>query len=884
MTGQSVGPYEVVAKLGEGGMGEVYRARDGKLQRDVAIKVLPSAFATDPERLSRFTREAQVLASLNHPHIAHVYGIEEAGDSRALVMELVDGPTLTDRIAEGSIPVNEALRIARQIADALDAAHERGIVHRDLKPANVKLTADGTVKVLDFGLAKALGPGATDATGATAAMTSPAVTQQGVILGTAAYMSPEQARGKPVDKRADIWAFGVLLYEMLTGKVLFAGDTVSDTIAEVLKRDVDLAMLPATTPANIGALVARCLERDPKRRLRDIADALYELERPERPPAAAPASARTIAVVPMVAVALLAAAVATGVAAWTLRRSDPITRQVVRAAYPLPGGLRLTTQRPQVAISPDGRYIAALSGSFGAGSVSIKQIDQLEWRPLPETNYAVGVFFSPDSQFVGYWTNTAIRKVPVAGGAPITIHEPGLLQNNGADGVMWADDGHVYYGDVVSGIYAVPANGGPQRRIVASTGQSPYVPPGSRVVLYARPLSAATGTAPQLRLHPLDGGEDVDLGEGRSPTYLADGTLLFVRDGVLLAARLDLNARRLTTEPVVVNQDLAVIGAAAQYAVSGNGTLVYIPGAFTVAPAATLKRVTRQGGAAPLPGPLRQYSDPRISPDGSRLAVHLTDQQDDVWVGDVSRGALVRMSFGGGEDETPVWSPDGKWIAFAGVCRDSNQRCIFKRPGDGSGNEEALWRGDLHVHVTDWSPDGRTLIVDAANPESRSDVSLLDANPSTAGASALQPLLATPYVEAAARLSPDGRWVAYMSSESGQLEIYVQAFPPTGAKIPVSSGGGIAPVWSRNGRELFFRSNTELMAARVIGGDRISFETPAPLFKDTYLRPQGESHTTYDVFPDGSFVFIESNERTAAAPALVAVFNWFEELKRAKAR
>ena len=883
--GSRLGSYEIVAGIGAGGMGEVYRARDSKLRRDVAIKVLPSIFATDPERLARFAREAQVLASLNHPHIAHVYGIEEAGDIRAFVMELVDGPTLADRIAQGPIPVDEAGAIARQMADALDAAHERGIVHRDLKPANIKLTADGTVKVLDFGLAKAVdsassgvGVGHASHEQSPATMTSPAMTQHGVILGTAAYMSPEQARGKPVDRRADIWAFGVVLYEMLTGKTLFVGDTVSDTIAEVLKREIDLRVLPAGVPPSITRVLMRCLERDPKKRLRDIGDAAHDLDQAlDSPTLAAPARSRVALFTTFAAAVILAAAAAAALTRM-LTRTTPGTREVVRASYQLPVGLRMALQRPQVAISPDGRHIATLSGGFAQPSLAIRRVDQLEWSVLPATDGAVGVFFSPDSQFVGFWTTKAIKKVPVGGGSPATIHELDLPQNDGPEGVMWADDGNVYYSDSLSGIYAVPASGGPPRLVVKGVAMSPYVPRGSRALLYVR-SEAVNAPSLHVILSSLDGGEEVDLGEGRTPSYLPDGILLILRGDTLFAAPLDLEAGRLTGDPVAVAQQIASIGAFAQYSVSDTGTLVYFPGTIAVTPPSTLRRVSRQGAATVLPGAVRHYSDPRLSPDGHRLAVHLTDQQDDIWLNDLSRGTLTRMSFGAAEDETPAWSPNGNWIAFSGACRGSPaRRCVFKRPSDGSGEEQVLWEGDLHTHVTDWSPDGKTLILDAAHPVTRVDVYLLDASPQDARQQ-LRPYVASAFVEAAARVSPDGRWLAYASNESGRQEIYIQSFPTSGGKVQVSTDGGIQPVWSRDGRELFFRSNTELMVARLGAADRPSFETPTPLFRDSYLRPQSEGHTTYDVFPDGGFVFIESTERGGTVPSLIAVFNWLEELK-----
>ncbi|MFN2447905.1 MAG: protein kinase [Vicinamibacterales bacterium] len=489
--GARLGPYEIAALLGQGGMGEVYRARDTALQRDVAIKILPAAVDQDPDRLARFTREAQALAALNHPHIAQVYGlqpIDAPSSGHAIVMELVDGPTLADRLAEGPVSIPETLAFARQIADALDAAHERGIVHRDLKPANIKLTGGGVAKVLDFGLARTgagragwAGGSATGlpaearhqlgpmAAAADPTMLSPAVTQHGVILGTAAYMAPEQARGQPVDKRADIWAFGVVLYEMLTGHTLFAGDTVSDTIAEVLKRDIDLSTLPAQTPVSPRRVIARCLERDPRQRLRDIADAAYELAAPDTPSASGSGPVRRSIVGVVVVAVGLAAALAATITWWAMRPAPPPSAVVARAVYDLPGGaVRRTIQRPQIAISPDGRYIAAIRGSSATTSAAmVRRVDQLDWTMVPGSDNASGLFFSPDSQWVGFWNSREIKRVSVSGGTPQTVHTLQTAQLNGPEGVSWADNGVIYVA-ADRHIISVPLTGGAPTRILGA--------------------------------------------------------------------------------------------------------------------------------------------------------------------------------------------------------------------------------------------------------------------------------------------------------------------------------------------------------------------------------------------------------------------------------
>jgi hypothetical protein len=552
----------------------------------------------DRDRLARFEREAQVLASLNHPHIAHVYGLEESGDARALVMELVDGVTLEERLHAGAIPINEAFAIARQIADALDAAHERGIVHRDLKPANIKLTPDGTVKVLDFGLAKALvqdpsrEPQAASLNSPT--ITTPAMTEAGVVLGTAAYMSPEQARVKAVDKRADIWAFGVVLYEMLTGRRLFDGETVTDTLAEVLKREIELRALPADTPASVRRLLARALERDPKKRLRDIGDAIVELDptSTESVPAEAASRARRPAALLVAATAAVAIAAAlSAFAAWARAERQQAPRHVIRVQLDVPpGGFRSSMNRPQIAISPNGRYIAALSGF----KVVVRRTDDIAWSSLDGTDGAVGVFFSPDSEWIGYWTPTDIKRAPVAGGPSVIITGAGAEGVSaavvaGPNAATWADDGTVYYAHATQGILAVSAAGGTPTLIVqGSAFSAPHVPRGTRVLLYVR-------TGQQIALHPLDGGDDVVLEAGRSPRYVLPGSLIFARDDTLFAVPFDPAARKTGGTPMPVQQGVALFGVHSQYDISADGTLVYIPGTSAANARSVLKRVNRAG-------------------------------------------------------------------------------------------------------------------------------------------------------------------------------------------------------------------------------------------------------------------------------------------------
>jgi eukaryotic-like serine/threonine-protein kinase len=882
--GDRVGPYEITAPLGAGGMGEVFRARDPRLGRDVAIKVLPAAFALETERVARFRREAQVLASLNHPGIAAIYGIEETDGVIALALELVDGEDLADRLRRGPIPVDEAIVLARQIADAMEAAHEKGIVHRDLKPANIKLSPNGQVKVLDFGLAKAY-EGDTAAGSSPDLSNSPTLartgTEAGLILGTAAYMSPEQARGKAVDKRADIWAFGVVLHEMLTGRRLFAGETVSDTLAAVLRQEIDLTALPPGTPSSVRRLLARCLERDPRRRLRDIGDARPELDSVEVVPTAAvaPAVRRGISV-PVAMAAMLAAALAAGAAAWVLRRPPEAARHALaRASYPIGAPLGLTIQRRMLAISPDGRFVATVVGSQGVGSrVGIRGVDELVSRMIPGSEGVESVFFSPDSRWVGFCTDKAIKKIPVDSSEVVKVTEIAAATLPGGPVCgSWAHDGQIYYGGL-DGISAVPASGGSPRLVVPGQSLShPHVLPDSRFILFGRghPPNDFVVSG-EVVLRAMDGSKERVLTTGSSPRYLHTGHLLVARQGGLFAAPLSLSEARLTNEPVMVVPQVAMLGSAAQYDVSETGTLVHIPGSAMRFPPSLVRRVQPTGTDAPLTQTPRVYSDPRISPDGRRLALHLEDQQDDVWTLEVGRDSLTRQTFDPAEDETPVFSPDGQWLAYSGFARGGKDRNVFRRRADGSGVEEVLWSLPEHAHVSDWSPDGKTLVVDVFG-QAGIDIVLLDL-----GAPPVpRPYRKTEFDESSGRISPDGRWLAYRSNESGRDEIYAQTFPVPGGKVQVSTGGGVQPVWARDGRALYFRAATDFMVARAAGGPSLSLLAPVALFRDHFARPQGAAHTTYDVFPDGTFVFLESIESADASsvePVLLSTFHWTEDL------
>jgi WD40 repeat protein len=852
--GSRVGSYEIVSALGAGGMGEVYLARDQKLQRDVALKVLPDDVADSPDRLSRFEREARALATLNHPNIAQIYGVED----RAIVMEMVDGEDLAARLARGALPVEEALGVARQIADALDAAHAAGIVHRDLKPANIKIRSDGTVKVLDFGLAKSSTPATTGAT-----MTSPAVTQAGVILGTAAYMSPEQARGKPVDKRTDIWAFGCVLFEMLTAQCAFGGETVTDVLGAIVKTEPEWSGLPAGTPPAVRRLLRRCLQKDPSKRLRDIGDAVLEIDAPVET-TVAPHRLRSVsrgALAGVITVTTLAGA-AIG---WLTKPAPVDDRPTIRAMIALPDTVG-AGQVPQVivAVSPDGRYFATATNT----AAYVRRVDQVTFTRLPQTDGARGVFFSPDSQWVGYWDTRRLGRVAVDGSSHAVIHDPGALQS--MSGASWGDDGVIHFATTNGGIYSVPARGGQPRQVVEAVGvSSPTIEPELGLMFFSRGAGGSVGTSAEIIARSVESGEEVVVSQGYTPRYV-NGRLFFVRGTTLVSALWDGRSRRLARDPATVAEGVARVGLVAQYDVSTTGTIAYLPGNSVLQPPAVLRRVSRTGAIAPLSDVERQYSDPRLSPAGDRVALHVSDQDDDVWVQDLTRGTQTRITFDPREDETAVWSPDGAWLAYSGFERAGSKRAIFKRRSDGSGEEEVLWTGESHAHVTDWTAES-TLVVEVVDPQRLNDILTIDA---TGKDRTAQPLIATRFSEHSARVSPNGRLIAYASNESGRLEVYVQAYPKLGNRVQVSTSGGAQPVWSRDGSELYFRSDDSLLAARLNAAGQIA-GAPVTLYREAFGRPQGSTHTTFEALPDGQFLFIEPQLKGVSgdAPTIIAVFN-----------
>ncbi|MBZ5620472.1 MAG: serine/threonine-protein kinase [Acidobacteriia bacterium] len=884
--------------LGRGGMGEVYRARDVRLNRDVALKILPETFASNADRLARFKREAQLLASLNHPNIAAIYGFEESNGMRALVLELVEGPTLADRIAQGPIPIDEAVVIARQIAEALEAAHEQGIIHRDLKPANVKLRPDAAVKVLDFGLAKGLQPAevAPGSTGNSPTLTSPAMTAAGVLLGTASYMAPEQAKGRAVDRRADIWAFGAVFYEMLSGQRAFKGEDISEALASVLRQDIDWNALPSSTPASLRNLMARCLDRDIRHRLRDIGEARIVLEEPGSalPGDKTPRARLSRRALPLVLVAI-GAGVLGGSAAWFLRPSP--AGQVARLSFALPEGQSLFANRGVIAVSPDGSQIVYATTS----GLHLRPMAGRESKPIRGTE---GFFnltepvFSPDGQSIAFHTGSdhTIKKVPVTGGVAVTI-----CHSTGPYSLNW-DPGGILFGELdvlsqppIARIMRVPGNGGtPQTLVTFKSGEMPNGPqmlPGGRNLMF----SLATGSAPdrwdhaRIVVQSLTSGEQRTIIEGGSDARVVPtGHLVYALGGSLFAVAFDLSRLEVLSDRVAVVEGITRASAdapgAAHFSFSRNGTLIYLANSSSAVP--WLKRAQgtdiglsdRNGKVEPLKLPPRPYESPRVSPDGTRIAFGTDDGNEAiVWTYDLSgRSAIRRLTFGG-HDRFPTWYADSKRVVFqSGREGDS---AIFWQAVD-SGKAERLTRpapGESHEPQA-CSPKGDWLLFDVMKA---TDVSLWTYS--------FRDRKATPFsdvhsaVRTGAVFSPDGQWVAYGSSEGRTL--YVEPFPPTGIRhqFPSKDNRPNQPVWSPDGKEIFYIPGPGQFASVGIMTKPAFMFGNAVVLSREFLGAPSLVRRPYDITPDGKFVSTirpgQAVPGNSDAGRIQVVLNWFEDLR-----
>ncbi|HEV7607379.1 MAG TPA: protein kinase [Steroidobacteraceae bacterium] len=877
--GSRLGRFEILELLGAGGMGEVYRARDLRLGREVALKLLPDQFVRDPQRLARFERETQVLASLNHPNIAALHEIVAIEGSHALVLELVEGETLSERISRGAFPVPEALGIAAQIATALDAAHERGIVHRDLKPGNVKLRPDGTVKLLDFGIAKVLDPITTVSNPAAVTLTAAEAPGGGArILGSPAYMSPEQARGMAVDKRGDIWSFGCVLYEMLSGVRAFGGEAPSDVIAKVIEREPDFAALPAELPFTVRRLLQRCLEKDRRRRLRDIGDARLELldalDNPGREPTATgPFAARAASRNPWVRRRVLGAfaiAVALAIAAaWLAQRGNVpvpvVTRFAITDGSFAEGGL---------AISADGTRIAYLNDL----GLVVRSRDQLESKVVAPLNVVQGnPFFSPDGEWVGFRGWEALRTVPANGG-PVTM----VADRHTAAVGAWVGKDIFFAG--MTGIFRTSAHGDvPVALAAPAEGEqivTVQVLPNRRAILFTviptrGNVYGMAASLPSARIEALDlvtGRRQVVVRGGGRPHYTSTGHLLYVSGGTLYAVPFDVSALRTrgAAVPVIVSEGLL------EYDVSAEGTLIY-QAALTKGLRA-LAWVDRRGRATSLGAPGMGYAYPRVSPDGTRVAIDVMDSADrDIWMWDIGRRTLERFTKDPTGNPIVTWSPDGSHLVFGS--ERSGVSNAYRQASDGSGEPERLLASDALQMPISYTPDGRLLVSVDVKGQQR-DIYLMTLD----GEHKIEPLIHGPANELWAEVSPDGRWLVYDSDESGQFEVYVRPFPDAyrGSRWQISAAGGRQPVWSRDGRELFYRDfSGALMSVPVPAGPGFTPGRPVRLFDGTGYTgsgPQGGGRT-YDVSPDGSrFLMVRVGDQSNTP--LVVVLNWFEELKR----
>ena len=889
--GSRLGVFEVTGRLGEGGMGVVYRATDTTLQRDVALKVLPDAFATDPERLARFEREAKVLASLNHPNIAQIHGLEQSGDVRALVLELVEGPTLQDRIAKGPIPLDEALPIARQIAEALEAAHEQGIIHRDLKPANVKVKDDGTVKVLDFGLAKALGPELSDTEAAnspTMTMTA-AATKAGFIMGTAAYMAPEQAAGTPADRRADLWSFGVVLWEMITGRSLFTGETISHVLAAVLRADPDWESLPGDTPSSVRRLLRRCLERTPKKRLPDAAMARLEIDEADAiPEVAAGPTATAVAQhtfwqrpVPalVVAVALIALG---GLAVWALARpASPPSPRLERFALTVPADATLQATGPfsVLALSRDGSKLALRSGppALTGGQLLLRQIDQVDAELIAGPADVQSPVFSPDGEWIAFFDAraNALKRVSIRGGSPLTI-----CPVNGFYGASWAADDSIVFA-ANDGLYRVPAVGGAPELVLgvdAAAGEVghgwPDVLPGRPAVLY----TAVDAEGPRIRAVALDTGDVVDVVPGGEfPRYVPTGHLIYAVDSTLWAVAFDADRLEAIGDAVPVLEGVASGNFnAVQYSVADDGSLSYVSGGAS-GNARTFVWVDRAGEETPLPLPPREYLSPRLSPDGRRVAVGVRVPGGSwaVWVFDVVSAAGLQLTHEGNAN-TIVWTPDGESVVFTwnnppgGGLWD-----LHVARADGSGEiRRVTTTPDANEQPTSVTPDGRSILTVQINNDGSRDVWAI---PIDGEGEPEVVIRGGGFARGNATVSPDGNWLAYRSDQTGQMEIYLQPYPGPGQTVPVSVGGGDMVIWAADGSELFYRRGTAVMAVTVDGEGAVG--RPTELFDSGHFTTPGGTRQ-YHVAPDERFLMIPGGDAAAGATEarLMLIQNWFEEL------
>jgi eukaryotic-like serine/threonine-protein kinase len=872
--GTQVGSHEIIALLGKGGMGEVYRARDTKLKRDVAIKILPDEFSLDPDRISRFQREAEVLASLNHPHIAAIHSLEQANGSRFLVLELVEGQTLAERMQRGALPIDEALTFAKHICEALEAAHEKGIVHRDLKPGNVKITPEAQVKVLDFGLAKALDSAPTNPALSNSPTLSMATTNPGIVLGTAAYMSPEQAKGRVVDRRADIFAFGCVLYEMLTGQAAFDGEDVTEILGRVVTAEPDWSRLPAGTPAAIRQLLRRALKKDPRQRLGDIRDARIEIE--ELGLQAEPDATRRSTAAAWIAAVAIAAVVIAALAIPTVRHLRETEEPEMRLEINT-----LATAAPyQFAVSPSGRYIVFVGTGDGRERLWLRALDKPEAQPIAGTEGAQYPFWSPDSRSIGFFASAKLQRVDIAGGPP-----QALAPATGPLGGTWNADGTILFGPSTGvGLARVATSGGDEVPVthVSSPRQArhsfPQFLPDGRHFLFL--LSSTSPDVQGIYVGSLDGGEPKRLTPADAAgAYLPPDRLMFIRQGALVARRLDIARGELTETPLTVADPVGyetnLVGG---FSASADGRVVaYRAGGAGRRQLVWFDRMGKAVGVVGEPD-ANNMSNPELSPDGRSLAVQRTLQGNpDIWLMDLVRGSFTRFTFDGANDNYPVWSPDGTRIAFRS---DRKGIGLYVKPSSMASPEELLLETANTKVPQDWSKDGRFLLYYEVDPKTARDVWTLDMTGTERKA---RPVVNTPFEETVAQFSADGHWLAYQTNDSGQPQIVVQAFPGPGGKWQISTNGGSQPRWRADGKELYFIAPDGKLMAVPVTASHSTFEPgkPVALFQTHIL--SGSAGTVnraqYAVSRDGRFLMNQPVEGSIASPITV-LLNWKPDGKK----
>jgi Tol biopolymer transport system component len=890
--GARLGVYEVQYLLGAGGMGEVYGARDTRLNRDVAIKVLPEAFTLDTERLARFGREAQLLASLNHPNIAAIYGLEEwaaASDSdaaprQALVLEFVDGQTLAERIAHGPLTLDEALAVAKQITEALEFAHVHGIVHRDLKPANIKLRSDGRVKVLDFGLAKLVSPrdGSQTASGTSsggpslsdvATMASPIVTGANVIIGSAAYMSPEQVRGLPADRRSDVWALGCLVFEMLTGTRAFQAEDVSGTVAAVLERQPAWERLPPSTPPAIRRLLRRCLEKNPQRRIHDVSDARLEIEEALAAPSIdeRPVVSGSRFGAPVV-VAIVAACAATAALVWFLKpapagsgtSANGVARFLIAPSEPI------SENEGVLVISRDGRRVAYAAGQPGRQRLFVREIDQFTSRAIPDTDGVMSAAFSPDGQMIAFLAERKLRTVAIAGGMPLTLRD----RVDGA-GLAWTtDEGILFNPGTSTGIWRIAVGGGEpvaltQPGLKDNEQRFPELLPNGKGILFC---ARGGVTTDKVYVESLQTHQRRLVVEGSAPHYLPTGHLVFVQAGTLFAVRFDIDRLEATGAPVTLLEGISQARSGQPLiSYSDTGAMVYLP---TVgdASAQALVWVDSSGNEQPAGASGRPWAQPRVSPDGRRAVTSLRSGTEDLWLVDLERGTVSRLT-ADSSTSFPVWMPDGRRLIFASAREGTYS--AYRRPVDGSAPDEKIMSADWPIYTFSATGDGNLAIV-SVSPKTLQDIRVM--NVDRKGEST--PFLETPFREGGPAFSPDGKWIAYVSDESGRFEIYVRPYPGPGEKWPISTGGGNEPVWRRDGRQLFYRVGDAMMAVDIQTSPAFSAGKPRTLFDKPYERSNA-LWANYDAAPDNRHLLMVRRE-TPSAPVtrINVVLNWVDDLKQ----